>query len=85
MPLCNNCGHPHGWYQGLCAACASAAGIELVKGPAPESMGIVSSAPEGETVETLSDTTTETVVGEEVEVEPEPKPRRRRSSKTGGE
>lgn len=36
MPLCTNCGHPHGWYQGLCAACASAAGVALVPAPAPE-------------------------------------------------
>lgn len=23
MPLCKNCGHPHGWYDGFCAACAA--------------------------------------------------------------
>jgi hypothetical protein len=27
MPLCKKCNHPHGWYNGLCAACAAAEGV----------------------------------------------------------
>lgn len=26
MPLCRKCNHPHGWYNGLCAACAAVEG-----------------------------------------------------------
>ena len=80
MPKCIDCGHPHGWYDGRCAACASKADIK------PESeVEIVSGAPEGETGETSSDTTAETVVEEVVEPEPEPKKRGRTQRKTGGE
>lgn len=78
---CKNCGHPHGWYDGLCMACARAAGVALVPTRAPE--------PPTETLvgEVITGTTSDLLVAEvkaEPKPEPEPKPkapRRRRARK----
>ncbi len=68
MALCTNCGHPHGWFDGLCRPCAIEAGVPLVPAPAVEG-------------EAMPDPDVETVVTEAPATEPKPAeaPRKRRS------
>lgn len=68
MPLCKKCDHPHGWYDGLCAACANAAGMKVELGVIP---GAPATTPQAEIISSVR---TDVVI---TEAGPEEQPRRR--------